>query len=165
MSNPLQGSHRQLFGRFNFEVYIQSFRSAGFQNATGLKFNIAPMEYWEGGTLAAYKEPGRTTFDDLVLDRGVSYDTDFYDWIVEVVDMLAHFPQGAGELSPQYKREPFIHQLERDKSSVIVYHVYDAFPTSFTPGDLDNTVDEVSIESLTLSYRFFDREENAQAPV
>ena len=161
MANPLQGSHRVLFGRFNFEVRIKGFQSAAFQNATGLAFNIAPMEYWEGGALVAFKEPGRATFDDLTLERGVSYDTDFYDWIVEVIDVMAKVPYGAGQVSPTYKRDMVIHQLERDKNPVLLYPLADAFPIKFAPTDFDNTTDEVSIESVTFTYRYFTREENA----
>jgi phage tail-like protein len=157
MAQPLQASHRTLFGRFKFLVDINGFNSAAFQTASGLKFNIAPIEYWEGGALAAFKEPGRATFDDLVLERGVSYDRDFVTWIEEVIDILRDFPTGAGDISPQFKRDLRVKQLERDNSDVLIYDVRDGFPIEWTPGDLDNTADEVSVESLTITYRFFRR--------
>lgn len=160
----LQASHRTLFGRFKFLVQIKGFTSAAFQSASGLKFNIAKIEYWEGGALAAFKEPGRTTFDDLVLERGVSYDEDFTDWITEVIDMQRSAPYGAGEISPAYKRDLRCQQLERDHTTVVIdYEVFDGFPIEYTPGDFDNTVDEVSIESLTITYRYFKRVNQASA--
>ena len=69
----IQAQHRQLFGRFKFLVDIPGFSSGAFQSCTGLKFNVAVIEYWEGGALAAFKEPGRATFDDIALERGVSF--------------------------------------------------------------------------------------------
>jgi len=159
MASPLQGQHRQLFGRFKFLVDIEGFVSAAFQSASGLKYNIAKIEYWEGGALAAFKEPGRVTFDDLVLERGVSYDTDFYEWVLEVVDIVSFAPGGGGVPTPFYKRNLTVKQLERDNVMVLAYYVENAFPTEWSPGDMDNTSDEVSMDMLTLAYHHFTREE------
>jgi phage tail-like protein len=155
---PLQGQHRQLFGRFKFLVDIFGFTSAAFQSATGLKYNIAKIEYWEGGALAAFKEPGRVTFDDLALERGVSFDLDFYNWVIEVVNIVAFSPGGGGFVSPQFKRNLLCKQLERDNKTVIAYDVQDAFPIEWSPGDMDNTADEISMDMLTLTYHHFTRE-------
>ena len=170
MASALQGQHRTLFGRFKFLVQIKDFTSAAFQTCTGLKYNIAKIEYYEGGSLIAYKEPGRVTFDDLALERGVSYDTDFYDWLKDVVDIIkyAKVPKGGrggGTVSPKYKRNLTVKQLERDNKTVLTYDVRAAFPVDFTPGDFDNTADEVSIEALTLTYDYFTRENRSTAQV
>ena len=163
MAAALQGTHRQLFGRFKFLVDIRGFISAAFQSANGLKYNIAKIEYWEGGSIISYKEPGRVTFDDLALERGVSFDEDIYDWLKDVVDVVkyAKIPKGGrggGTVSPKYKRDLTCRQLERDNTTVISYDVIAAFPIEFSPGDLDNTADEVSIEMTTLTYDYFTRE-------
>jgi phage tail-like protein len=163
MAQPLQASHRTLFGRFKFLVDINGFTSAAFQSAAGLKFNIAVMEYWEGGALASFNEPGRATFDNLTLERGVFYDLDMYNWVLEVIEMLRDFPVGAGDISPKFKRDLRVMQLERNNEPVVVYPVFDSFPTEWAPGDFDNTSDEVSVESLVLKYRFFTRQ-NEGAP-
>lgn len=163
MASPLQGQHRQLFGRFKFRVDDTSsgLTSAAFQTASGLKYNIAKIEYWEGGALAAFKEPGRVTFDDLVLERGVSYDRGFYEWVKEVVDILKYAPGGGGTLSPLFKRNLLVKQMERDNSVVLYYDVRDAFPIEWTPGDFDNTADEVSMDSLTCTYHHFTRHDES----
>ena len=163
MASPLQGQHRTLFGRFKFLVQIDGFTSAAFQSASGLKYNVAKIEYWEGGSLIAYKEPGRVSFDDLSLERGVSYDLDFYNWLKEVVDLVkyAKIPKGGrggGTVSPKYKKHLMCKQLERDNKTVITYDVRSAFPIDLTPGDFDNTSDEVSVEAVTLTYDYFTRE-------
>jgi phage tail-like protein len=167
MASPLQGQHRQLFGRFKFRVDDTSngLVSAAFQSATGLKYTIAKIEYWEGGALAAFKEPGRVTFDDLVLERGVSYDQGFYEWVLEVVDILSFAPGGGGELSPLFKRNLLVKQLERDNTIVLYYDVRDAFPIEWSPGDFDNTADEVSMDSLTLTYHHFTRHDISGAQI
>ena len=159
MPSPIVSQHRTLYGRFKFQVRDNSngLRSAAFQTATGLKFNIAKMEYFEGGALAAFKEPARVTFDDLALDRGISLDMGFYDWVKEVVNMLA-FAGGGGDISPAFKRDLTVEQMSRDNTPAIEYDVIQAFPVEWSPGDFDNNSDEPSIDMLTLTYYYFDRE-------
>lgn len=156
----LQGQNRQLFGRFKFVVTDSTNRiaSAAYQSATGLKYNIAKIEYWEGGALAAHKEPGRVTFDDLTLERGVAWDEDHYNWLKEVVDIEAALPGGKGQISPKFKRDLVVKQLERDNSNAILYTVYGAFPIEWSASEFDNTADEVSIESVVLTYHHFTRQ-------
>ena len=152
-----KGKHRQLFGRFKFRVAISKIESAAFQSASGLKFTIGVAEYWEGGALAAYKEAGRATFDNLTLERGVSYNDDFHSWVLEVIDMQRMGGLGAGELSPNYKQDGDIRQLERDGNVALLHPFYDAFPIEYTPGEWDGNVDEVTMETLVLTYWYFDK--------
>ena len=164
MSGAVQGNHRALFGRFKFRVKIAGITQSAFQSATGLKYTVAKIEYWEGGALIAYKEPGRVTFDDLALERGVSYEEEFYDWLLEVVNIVKFTPRGGGTLSPRYKKNLSCNQLERDNKSVIEYKVRQAFPIEWAPGDMDNTSDEVSVEMITLTYDYFTRKTKGAAP-
>lgn len=154
----LQGGHRQLFPRFRFTMDVDGFTSAAFQTVTGLRMTIGKAEYWEGGAFAAYKEPGRITFEDITCERGVSYDLDFYNWVTDVVNMLAEQPVGAGLISPLYKKNLNLLQRERDNSPSIRYNIVDGFPVEFDQGDRDNTSDEVAMESLTITYWYHTRE-------
>ena len=151
-----QGNHRPLFGRFLFLVRMAGFSSADFQECTGLKANIAIIEYWEGGALVAQKEPGRVTFDNITLSRGVSYDRDFYEWIKQVIDIRSH-SKGTGEVSPKFKKLLKIQQLERNRQPVIDYWVHKALPASWSPGDFNNDTDELAIDSLELAMEWFER--------
>ena len=159
MASPLTSEHRELYGRFKFQVYTapDTFRSAAFQTASGLKYNIAKMEYWEGGALAAFKEPGRVTFDDLSLDRGVSLDDDFYNWVKEVVNMVK-YAGGGGDISPKFKRDLIVEQMQRDNKPAIYFDVIQGFPIEWTAGDFDNNSDEPTIDALTITYYYFDTE-------
>lgn len=163
MPSALQGQHRQLFGKFKFLVDINGFTSAAFQSASGLKYNVAKIEYYEGASLIAFKEPGRVTFDDLALERGVSYDLDFYNWLKDVVDLIKYagipksLGRGGGTLSPKFKRQLICKQLERDNETVVEYEVTNAFPTELSSGDFDNNSDEVTIEMTTLTYDYYTR--------
>jgi phage tail-like protein len=53
---------------------------AGVSKVGGLKRTSAPIEYKEGGNAIVLKGLGRTTYDPIQLERGVTYDTDFQEW-------------------------------------------------------------------------------------
>ena len=149
----LQGHHRILFGRFNFLVEFESTQgeiTAAFRSAEGLNYNVEPFSYREGGALAAQHEPGLVNFDDITLQRGVDFNNDMWNWLTQVVNMRTALPGGAGQISPRFKKNLSIYQLERDRSRVIRYRVAQAFPITFAAGDFDNDSSEPAIESVTL---------------
>jgi len=150
-----QGNHRTLYLKMLFRVYSEAFLSAAFMSAEGLKYSIAKIEYWEGGALVSEKEAGRATFDDIVMQRGASQDPDFYTWVQLVIDIVSALPGGKGAVSPQYKRDLTIRQLERDLTPVTDYPVKSCFPVEWTPGDFNNDADEVTMNSLTLCQKYF----------
>lgn len=156
----MQGKHRDKFGRFKFLVDIDGFKSFAFQSAEGLKHNIAKIEYWEGGSIIAYKEPGLVTFDDLALSRGVAYEQEMYDWVIATVDLVTYavIPRGGrggGQRAPGYEKDLTVQQLERDNTLAIEYDVFEAFPVDYTASGFDNTSNEISMESLTLTYSYY----------
>lgn len=163
MGNPLQATHRHLFAQHRFRCPIDRVGSADWTDCQGLDFSIAKMEYFEGGAEAARKEAGRVSFEDLVLSRGVSYDMDLWTWAEEVVDMQRAYPYGAGEVSPAYKRNGRVQQLERDRSKAIVYKFYDGFPIKFGPASFDNNTDAIQMEQITLTY-FYNKRQNLGTP-
>jgi len=138
-------------------VKIQGLNVAEFSQCSGIKATIDVMEYREGGALAAYKEAGLISYENLTLERGMSDDEDFIDWVRLTIDMQAANGYGAGALSPDYKKDGAIQQLDRDKSIAMTFPFYDAFPAEWSGGDYDANSSEWNIESLVLAYRWADR--------
>lgn len=153
----IQGRHRDLYGRFKFRMYINGFQSAAFAKCSGLSLTTAKIEYREGGALVAFKEPGLVEYEDLSFERGISQDEDFYQWVLDVVDVAAALPGGIGLVSPGFKKDLLIHQMERDNTPVVEWRVYSAFPLKFVSGEFDNHANEVTIESLTACYHYWER--------
>jgi phage tail-like protein len=98
------------------------------------------------------KTPGRATFSDVTLERGATLDRDFYDWLVEVVNISAN----SGLVDPEYKRNLDIVQQDRDGTTLRRWRIYNAWPMKYIAGDWDNDTDENNIESVTLTYDRFE---------
>lgn len=155
----LTGSLKVFDIKPSFQVEIDGFLSAEFSKATGLEVEIEKIEHREGGSLVAHKQPGLVKFTDIVLERGVARgNTDFFDWVTTVVALSA---AGAGATNvgletPLYERNLDIVQLGRNGGATRRWSVYGCWPTKYVAGEWGADQNEVVMETLTLTCRWFD---------
>src|SRR5690348_11209148 len=67
---------------YRFLVYFGTSTSpvAAISKVSGLKRSSDVIEYKEGGNAIILKGLGRTKYDPITLERGVTHDPDFEDW-------------------------------------------------------------------------------------
>lgn len=146
------GTSKVFHKKFKFVVEIDGVVSAGFQKCSELSVEIAKIEQHEGGSLIPNKSPGRATYTDITLERGATQDQDLFDWMSEIIDAAANI----GTDDPDFKRDLDIVQQSRSGNELRRWNVARAWPTKFVAGDWDNDADENVIESVTLTYDYFD---------
>lgn len=136
------------YSNFNFLVEIDGVASAGFAEADLPSGRIETIEYREGGdkTSDARKLPGRVSYENVVLRRGLSGRTDLYDWWRAVRD-------GAAD-----RRNVSIVLLDEARNPVQRWLLRDAWPSRYSFSRLDGLGNEVAIETLELAYESFDVE-------
>ncbi len=150
---PILGSPRRFHAKHRFLVEIDSGVAwAGFAKCSELSVEAAKVEYFEGGSLIPNKSPGRLTFSDVTLERGATQDHDLFDWFQDV----AVTSSGLGLVDPFYKRNLDIVQQDRDGTTLRRWSLAQAWPTKFVAGEWDNDSDENVIESVTLTYDYFE---------
>ncbi|TBR17480.1 MAG: phage tail protein [Chitinophagaceae bacterium] len=147
------GQPRSFHKKFKFIIEIDSVAHTGFQKCSELSVEIAKVEYSEGGSLIPDKSPGRATFSDVTLERGATKDEDLFNWLKQVANIAAN----SGLVDAQYKRNLDIVQQDRDGKTLRRWRLTGAWPTKFVAGEWDNEADENVIESVTLTYDFFDK--------
>jgi phage tail-like protein len=145
------GTPRTFHKKFKYVVEIDGVTSAGFQRCSELSVEVANIEYHEGGALIPNKSPGCLKFADVTLERGATKNHDLFDWMEEVADAAAN----AGLVEPKFKRNLDIVQQDRDGSTLRRWSLSGAWPTKFVAGAWDNEADENVIESVTLTFDFF----------
>lgn len=153
------GQPRSFFKQFLFRVEIPGVKSTAFQKCGEVKGDVAVIEQWEGGAIAAEKSPGRYKTADVTLERGATKDLDLWLWWKQVADVV----NNGGFVDDLYKRTLDIVQLDRDGTELRRWTLHDAWPISFTGGQWDNTSDANGVESVTLTYKWFDTEDQAAA--
>lgn len=137
------------YRNFKFEVEIGGFVRAGFSKVTGLKHTVEKIEYREGGeNETPRKLPGQSNYDDIVLERGMSNDSDFVDWIEEVFNLDNFEGNQGGE---NFRRNVVIYLKDKSGARVKKWTVYYAWPTEKASPDLDASANDVAIEMLTLA--------------
>jgi phage tail-like protein len=70
------------YKNYRFLVYLGESVSpvAGVSKVTGLKRTSDVIEYKEGGNAITLKGIGRTKYEAITLERGVTHDSDFEEW-------------------------------------------------------------------------------------
>ncbi len=146
------GNPRSFHKKFRYVIEADGVVHAGFSKCSELSVEAAKVEYWEGGSLIPNKSPGRLTFADVTLERGATQDRDLFDWMQDV----AITSSGLGLVDPYYKRNLDIVQQDRDGTTLRRWSLSRAWPIKFVAGDWDNGSDETVIESVTLTFDFFE---------
>jgi len=149
---PILGSPKSFHHKFKWIAEFDLVGSAKFAKCSELSVEVAKILYWEGGSLIPNKSPGRLTFSDVTLERGATQDQDLFLWFRDV----AIASTGTGLVDPHYKRSGDIIQQDRDDTELRRWNLIRAWPTKFVAGDWDNDADDVVMESVTLTYDFFE---------
>jgi phage tail-like protein len=109
------------------------------------------------------KAPGRTSFDPITLERGVTHDTEFEEWANRVWRLGA----GLGsEVSLASFRKDIVIELLNEAGQVVkAYLVYRCWPSEYQAlPDLDANATEVAIEKLVLEHEGWERDESVTEP-
>ena len=149
---PIIGNPKSYHHKFKFKCEFDLLGSADFAKCSELSAEVANILYWEGGSLIPNKSPGRMTFADVTLERGATQDQDLFLWFRDV----AIASSGRGLVDPHYKRSGDIVQHDRDDSELRRWNIIRAWPIKFVAGDWDNDADDIVMESVTLTFDWFE---------
>jgi phage tail-like protein len=136
------------YRNFKFHVIWDQKIVAGISKVGALKRTTEVVTHREGNDLSTGRHsPGRTSFEAIVLERGVSFDPEFQAWA-----NLVYSTQGDGAVSlKNFRKNITINHLNLQGVIVGSYWVYKCWPSSFTAlPDLDANANAIAIQSLTL---------------
>ncbi len=128
---------------FNFLVEIQGITRAAFQEASGFDSAIDVTEYREGGAnTTPYKLPGQTKYSNITLKRGITADTELFDWHQQFVtgDPAATRQNGS------------IVVLDRSGAEVRRWNFVRGWPSKWTGPSFNAGGKEVAIETLEIAH-------------
>jgi phage tail-like protein len=149
---------------FKFRVIWDGRVVAGVSKVSALTRVTEVIEHREGGDPStSRKTMGRTTFEPITLERGVTHDHAFEEW----ANQVWRLGSGAGaEVALANFRKDVIIQLHNEAGQlVIAYKVHRAWPSTFQAlPDLDATGDAVAIETLVLQHEGWERDEAVSEP-
>jgi len=152
MSKPFTVNTKRFdpYKTFRFLVYfgVSTTPVAGVSKVTGLKRSSDPIEHKEGGNPIILKGLGRTKYEAITLERGLTHDSDFEDW--------ANAPQVLDKGSPltsldKLRREVRIELLNEAGQPVHRYVVHRCWVSEYQAvPDLDAGSNAVALEHIKL---------------
>ncbi|MMZ51277.1 T4-like virus tail tube protein gp19 [compost metagenome] len=138
---------------FNYRVTIsgkKNFAKAGFNTVTGLKATTEAVPYRDGNdpNLSIGQSAGLVTYDPVVLSRGMSEDTDLFDWF----NLNVNTAGNSGQADHNMKCTVKIELMDRDRVVVKTWELIEAWPVEYELPELNATANEVAIDRLTIRH-------------
>jgi phage tail-like protein len=152
------------YKNYRFLVYFGDSTTpvAGVSKVGALKRSSDAIEYKEGGNAIILKGIGRTKYEPIMLERGVTHDKDFEDWAnaAQVLD------KGAPTRSlAKLRKKLRIELLNEAGQPVQRYMVHDSWVSEFQAlPELDAGGNAVAIEQIKLEHNGWERDTSLSEP-
>jgi phage tail-like protein len=152
------------YKNFKFRVKWDGRYVAGVSKVSTLKRTTEVVKHREGGDpSSSRKSPGRTEYDAITLERGVTHDTEFEKW----ANKAWNYGSGLGaETSLADFRKDITVELYNEAGQLAVsYRVYRCWVSEFQAlPDLDANANAVAIARLKLENEGWERDYDVAEP-
>src|ERR1043165_1193496 len=131
---------------------------AGVSKVTGLKKTTEVVKHREGADPStSRKSPGRTEFEPITLERGITIDREFEKWANQV--WLFKGQTGGESALGNFRRDLTIEVLNEARQPVLRYFVYRCWVSEYQAlPDLDANANAVAIEHLKIENEGWSRD-------
>ena len=150
------------YKNFKFRVKWDGAYVAGVSKVSVLKRTTEVVKHRDGGDPStSHKSPGRTEYDPITLERGVTHDLAFEQWASKVWDYQNAQAQNADqEVSlADFRKDVIIDFFNEAGQKVISYHVYRCWVSEYQAlPDLDANANAVAIQHIKLENEGWDRD-------
>ena len=152
------------YKNFKFRVKWDGRYVLGVSKVGSLKRTTEVVKHREGGDpSSSRKSPGRTEYEAITLERGVTHDPDFEDWAKKVWN----FKAGLGsEVSLKDFRKDIIIEVYNEAGDLaLAYKVYRCWVSEYQAmPDLDANPNAVAIQHIKLENEGWERDVEVPEP-
>lgn len=152
------------YKNFKFRVIWDGKYVAGISKVSLLKRTTEVVKHREGGDpSSSHKSPGRTEYDAITLDRGVTHDPEFEVWASKVWDFKAGL--GSESSLADFRKDITIEMYNEAGQKVITYNVFRCWVSEYQAlPDLDANANAVAIQHIKLENEGWERDTNVKEP-
>jgi phage tail-like protein len=152
------------YKNFKFRVKWDNKYVAGVSKVSALKRTTEVVKAREGGDpSSSRKSPGKTEYEAITLERGVTHDPEFEQW----ANKVWNYGQGLGlEVSLQdFRKDVTLEVYNEAGQLAIAYHVYRCWVSEFQAlPELDANANAVAIQTLKLENEGWQRDDAVTEP-
>jgi phage tail-like protein len=152
------------YKNFKFRVKWDGRYVAGVSKVGGLKRTTEVVKHREGGDAStSRKSPGKTEYEAITLERGVTHDLEFERW----ANRVWNFGSGLGsETSLRDFRKDIIIEVYNEAGQLaLAYRVYRCWVAEYQAlPDLDANANAVAIQNIKLENEGWERDVEVPEP-
>lgn len=153
------------YKNFKFRVKWDGRYVAGVSKVSGLRRTTEVIQHREGGDpSSSRKSPGRTEFESITLERGVTHDPEFENWANKIWNLGA--PHGAEVSLKDFRKDIVLELYNEAGQLVLAYKVYRCWVSEYEIlPDLDANANAIAIEHIRLENEGWERDQSVSEPV
>ena len=152
------------YKNFKFRVKWEGRYVAGISKVGALKRTTEVVKHRDGGDpSSSRKSPGRTEYEPITLERGVTHDPEFEKW----ANKVWNFGSGLGaEVSlADFRKDITVDLFNEAGQLVISYRIYRCWVSEYqAQADLDANANAVLIQTLKLENEGWERDYEVPEP-
>jgi phage tail-like protein len=152
------------YKNFKFRVKWDGKYVAGVSKVSALKRTTEVVKHREGGDpSSSRKSPGRTEYEAITLERGVTHDVTFEQWANKIWQIGAGL--GAEVSLQDFRKDMIIEMYNEAGQLAISYKVYRCWVSEYQAmPDLDSNANAVAIQHLKLENEGWERDQSVPEP-
>ncbi len=150
------------YKNYKFRVLWDGRPVLGVSKVGALKRTTEVVKHRSGGENSTdHKSPGRTTYDGLTMERGITHDPEFEKWA-----NLVHPYSGDTAMDlVNYKKELTLEVMNEKGHVAKRYFMHNCWVSEFTAlPDLDANANAVAIENIKIELEGWERDEQTKEP-
>lgn len=152
------------YKNFKFRVKWDGRYVAGVSKVSALKRTTEMVEHREGGDQStSRKSPGRTKYEAVTLERGVTHDLEFERWANKVWNFGAGL--GAEVSLSDFRKDISIEVYNEAGQKVLQYNLFRCWVSDYQAlPDLDANANAVAIQTIKLELEAWERDTSVTEP-
>ncbi len=153
------------YKNFKFRLKWDGKYIAGVSKVSGLKRTTEVVEHREGGDPStSRKSPGRTKYEAITLERGVTYDHEFEAWANKVWQLGAAL--GSEVSLADFRKDIYLEFYNEAGQLALAYKIFRCWPSEYEAlPDLDANANAIAIEHIKLENEGWERDTSVTEPV
>lgn len=159
----VKNAHRKdPYKNYKFRLKWDGRTVLGVSKVSSLKRTTEVVTHREGGENSTdHKSPGRTSYDAITCERGITHDLEFEAWA-----NLVHPYAGDTAMDlVNYKKELTLEVMNEKGHVALRYFLHDCWVSEFTAvPDLDANANAVAIEMIKIELEGWERDTDTKEP-
>jgi phage tail-like protein len=152
------------YKNFKFRLKWGGKYVAGISKCSALKRTTEVVKHREGGDPSSTrKSPGRTEYEAITLERGVTHDTEFRLWASKVWNFKAGL--GAEVSLKDFRKDIILEVYNEAGQLALAYKLYRCWASEYQClSDLDSNANAVAIEHIKLENEGWEQDVEVPEP-